>query len=145
MITALVPGAAVIDIRFYQAAAVVIPTLVVAAALVSRSPDREARQPGPAPRRRAVWGVTGAIVAACLVLVAELLALGSLAAGETAAWTFVVVLAAITLLCAGLAIMAVQPLVEPLRGTWLQGIERLVIVTTAVFAAAAISLAFLET
>ncbi len=134
-----------VDIRFYQAAVVVIPTLVVAAALMSRGPGPEARQPGPGPRRGAGLGIAGAIIAACLVLVAELLALGSLAAGETAAWTFVVVLTAITLLSAGLAIMAVHRLVEPLRGTWLEGIERLVIVTTAVFAAAAISLAFLET
>ena len=90
------------------------------------------------------WGVGAVIVTVCLVVVAELLALVSLAADETGPWTFVVVLAAITLLCAGLAIRAVQPLVEPLRGTWLEGIEWLVIVTTSVFAAAAISLVLLE-
>ncbi|NPC41652.1 hypothetical protein [Nocardioides sp. zg-1230] len=134
-----------VDIRFYQAAVVVIPILVVAAAFMSRDLDPEGRQSGREPRWLGGLGITGAIVAACLVLVAELLALGSLAAGETAAWTFVVVLTAITLLSAGLAVMAVHQLVEPLRGTWLQGIEWLVIVTTAVFAAAAISLAFLET
>ena len=134
-----------VDIRFYQAAVVVIPTLVVAAALASSAFDTEGRQSGREPRRPGGLGIAGAIIAACLVLVAELLALGALAAGETAAWTFVVVLAAITLLSAGLAIRAVHRLVEPLRGTWLEGIEWLVIVTTAVFAAAAISLAFLET
>jgi hypothetical protein len=134
----------VIDIRFYQAAVVVIPTLVVAAVLASSGFDHESRRSGAAQRRLGGWGVGAAIVAVCFVMVAELLALVSLAADETGAWTFVVVLAAITLLCAGLAIRAVQPLVEPLRGTWLQGIEWLVIVTTLVFAAAAISLALLE-
>ena len=133
-----------VDIRFYQAAVVVIPILVVAAAFMSRGLDPEGRKSGREPRWLGGLGITGAIVAACLVLVAELLALGSLAAGETAAWTFVVVLTAVTLLAAGLAVMAVHQLVEPLRGTWLQGIEWLVIVTTAVFAAIAISLAFLE-
>ena len=133
-----------VDIRFYQAAVVVIPILVVAAAFMSRGLDPEGRQWGREPRWLGGLGIAGAIVAACLVLVAELLALGSLAAGETAAWTFVVVLTAVTLLSAGLAVMALHQLVEPLRGTWLQGIEWLVIVTTAVFAAIAISLAFLE-
>lgn len=133
-----------VDIRFFQAAVVVIPTLFVAAALMKRGLDPEDGQSAREPRLAGGLGIAGAIIAACLVLVAELLALGSLAAGETAAWTFVVVLTAITLLSAGLAIMAVQRLVEPLRGTWLEGIEWLVIVTTAVFAAAAISLALLE-
>lgn len=133
-----------VDIRFYQAAVVVIPTLLVAAALMSPVSDREARQSGRERRRPVGLRIAGAIIAACLVLVAELLALGSLAAGETSAWTFVVVLTAITLLSAGLAITALHRLVEPLRGTLLEGVERLVIVTTAVFAAAAISLAFLE-
>ncbi|HSF36984.1 MAG TPA: hypothetical protein VLA70_12770, partial [Nocardioides sp.] len=81
---------------------------------------------------------------ACFVIVAELLALGSLAAGEASEWRFVVVLAAITILSAGLGVMAVHRLVEPLRGTWLEGIEWLVIVTTSVFTAAAIAIAFLE-
>lgn len=134
-----------VDIRFYQAAVVVIPTLVVAAVLASSAFDPESRRLEGSQRRLGGWGIAGTIVAACLVVVAELLALGSLAAGETAAWTFVVVLTAITLLSAGLAIRAVHQLVEPLRGTWLEGIEWLVIVTTAVFAAAAITLAFLET
>lgn len=133
-----------IDIRFYQAAVVVIPTLVVAAALASSGFGPESRRSGGEQRRLAAWGVGAAIVAVCFVIVAELLALVSLAADATGPWTFVVVLAAITLLCAGLAIRAVQPLVEPLRGTWLEGIEWLVIVTTSVFAAAAISLVLLE-
>ena len=134
-----------IDIRFYQAAVVVIPTLLIAAALASPVFDPEARRSEREPRRARGWDIAGAIIAACFVIVAELLALVSLAAGETAAWTFVVVLAAITILSAGLAIMAVHHVVEPLRGTWLEGIEWLVIVTASVFAAAAISLAFLET
>lgn len=133
-----------IDIRFYQAAVVVIPTLVVAAALASSGFGPESRRSGGEQRRMPAWGVGAAIVAVCFVVVAELLALVSLAAVATGPWTFVVVLAAITLLCAGLAIRAVQPLVEPLRGTWLEGIEWLVIVTTSVFAAAAISLVLLE-
>ena len=134
-----------IDVRFYQAAVVVIPILVVAAALASSVVDPASGAPA-GDRRRLVGGlrIAGGIVAACFVMVAELLALVSVAAGETAAWSYAVVLAAITLLSAGLATAAVQRLVEPLRGTWLQGVEWLVILTTAVFAAAAISLAFLE-
>jgi hypothetical protein len=135
----------VIDIRFYQAAVVVIPALLIAAALGSSVLGAGTRRPGAGPSRPGSgWGIAGAIIAACFVMVAELLALVSVAAAQTSVWTFVVVLAAITFLCTVLAVMAVHRLVEPLRGTWLQGVEWLVIVTTSVFAAAAISLAFLE-
>lgn len=134
-----------VDIRFYQAAVVVIPTLLVAAALMTSVLSPASQRTGAEQGRSGGWGIAGAVVVACFVIVAELLALGSLAAGEASEWRFVVVLAAITILSAGLGVMAVHRLVEPLRGTWLEGIEWLVIVTTAVFAAAAISLAFLET
>lgn len=133
-----------VDIRFYQAAVVVIPTLVVAAALVSSVVGPASQRTGAAQGRPGGWGIAGAVVVACFVIVAELLALGSLAAGEASGWRFVVVLAAITILSAGLGVMAVHRLVEPLRGTWLEGIEWLVIVTTSVFTAAAIAIAFLE-
>lgn len=134
-----------IDIRFYQAAVVVIPTLLIAAGFAGSVLDA-ARRRSEGEQRRPVggWAIAGGVVGACFVIVAELLALVSLAADETAVWTFVVVLTAITLLSTGLAIMAVHRLVEPLRGTWLEGIEWLVILTTSVFAAAAISLALLK-
>jgi uncharacterized membrane protein len=135
----------VIDVRFYQAAAVVIPILVVAAALGSPVVEAATRESTRDQRRLAGWRIVGGIVAVCFVMVAELLALVTLAAGESGTWSFAVVLAAITLLSAGLATAAVSRLVEPLRGTWLEGVEWLVILTTAVFAAAAISLALLET
>ena len=135
-----------IDVGFYQAAAVAIPVLVVAAALASSVVD-PAPRPLAGDRPSLVGGlrIAGGIVTVCFVMVAELLALVTLAADETSTWTFAVVLAAVTLLSALLATAAVQRLVEPLRGTWLEGVEWLVILTTAVFAAAAISLAFLET
>lgn len=132
-----------VDIRFYQAAVVVIPTLLVAAALMSSMISPASQRTGGG-RRPGGWGIAGAVFVACFVIVAELLALGSLAAGEASEWRFVVVLAAITILSAGLGVMAVHRLVEPLRGTWLEGIEWLVIVTTSVFTAAAIAIAFLE-
>lgn len=134
-----------VDIRFYQAAVVVIPTLLVAAALMTSVLSPASQRTGGEQRRPGAWGIAGAVIVACFVIVAELLALGSLAAGEASEWRFVVVLAAITILSAGLAIMAVHQAVEPLRGTWLEGIEWLVIVTTSVFTAAAIIIAFLET
>jgi hypothetical protein len=79
-----------------------------------------------------------------LSLSVQLLALISLAANETALWSFVTILTAITLLAASLATMAVYRLVEPLRGTWLEGIEWLVIFTSSGFAAIAISLILLK-
>jgi hypothetical protein len=135
----------VIDIRFYQAAVVVIPTLLIAVGFASSALDPRTRS-SEGEQRRAIggWGVAGGLVVACLVIVAEILALVSLAADETSWGSFVVVLTAVTLLSASLAIMAMHRLVEPLRGTWLEGIELLVILTTSVFAAAAISLALLK-
>ena len=134
-----------IDIRFYQAAVVVIPTLLIAVGFASAVLDPATRRSAVERRHSVVrgFGVAGAILGACFVIVAELLALVSLAADETAPWSFVVVLAAVTLLAAILGTTAIRPLVEPLRGTWLEGVELLVIVTTSVFAAAAISLALL--
>lgn len=129
-----------IDIRFYQAAAVVIPVLLLALGLMRVEPDPAsgARQPVRG------WDIARAVVGLAFVVVAELLALVSLAADESSVGTFTVVLTAVTLLLATLTATALRSLVEPLRGTWLEGVEWLVIVTTSVFAAAAISVALLH-
>ncbi|WP_374454482.1 hypothetical protein [Nocardioides sp.] len=134
-----------IDIRFYQAAVVVIPTLLIAAGFASSVLDPSTRRSDD-ERRRLIggWGIVRGIFALCFVIVAELLGLVTLAADEPAVWTFVVILTAITFLAASLATMAMYRLVEPLRGTWLEGVEWLVIFTTSVFAAAAISVALLK-
>ena len=141
----LIPGAPVIDIRFYQAAVVVIPTLLIAVGVAGSALAPATRRSATARRRSVVggWVLAGAIAASCLVIIAELLALVSVAADETAPWSFVVVLTAITLLVAALGTMAMRPLTEPLRGTWLDGVELVIIVTVSVFAAAAISVALL--
>lgn len=88
--------------------------------------------------------IAGGITAVSLIVFAKLLALVSLAANETALWSFVVILAVITLMAASLATMAMHRLVEPLRGTWLEGIEWLVIFSVSGFAAIAISLTLLK-
>lgn len=134
-----------IDIRFYQAAVVVIPTLLIAAGFASSLFDPATRRSEEEQRRLVGgWGIARGIMAWCFIIFAELLAIVSLAANETALLSFVVILTAITLMVSSLATMAMYRLVEPLHGTWLEGIEWLVIFTVSGFAAIAISLTLLK-
>jgi hypothetical protein len=131
----------VVDIRFFQAAAVVIPTLLIALGLAT------ALLPGDAPRARRLrggWGLWGVLLGLCLVLVAELLALIAVAADEPARWAFIVVLGAIALLLAALASVAVQPLVGSLAGTWLESVEILLFFVVSTWAALALSIVLLD-
>ncbi|QZY27878.1 hypothetical protein [Nocardioides coralli] len=130
-----------VDLTFFEVAALVIPTLLIALGLAVARLDAPS---GVLVRLRGAAGLWIAVVALVLVVVAELLALVTVAAGEATDGAFVVVLAAITLLLVALASVTVQPLVGPLAGTWLESVEVLIFVVVGAWGALALSILLLD-
>ena len=130
-----------IDLRFFQAAATAIPTLLIAigfaAALLTADSRRSVREQQGLLGRWGRWYALGGLT---FVIVAEIWALVTIAAARPTVAAFVVVLAAVVFLLSSLASMAVHELMAPLSGTWLSGLEVFVFFVVSIWSALVLSL-----